>query len=307
MAIFQESIKSKIYKLILRLTNSKQKIEREFESGIFNKRDCPNPPDQFYVKYHITKNLVLGRIVYKISPKEQASTNTIIYLHGGAYIHKMAKQHWAFVAKIIDATQCQIIVPDYPLAPAYTYMDAYKMLMNLYKDLITNTLPQSIVLMGDSAGGGFAFGLAQKLRNESLPQPSKIIMLSPWLDLTLDNPAIDEVNKKDPFLGIDGLRKCACAYSGNTDLSNYLLSPINGTLTDLPKIVLFTGTHDILWPDASLLAQKLIQLKINFEYFEYPQMIHVWMILAMPEANDAFCKIVKQVNSLKVGSAIVDK
>jgi acetyl esterase/lipase len=302
-----ESIKSKIYKLILRLTKNKQKIAQEFKTGIFNKRDCPSPPDQFYVDYHITLNLVLGRNLFTIRPKEYNPTKTIIYLHGGAYIHNMAKQHWAFVAKIIDATQCQLMMPDYPLAPAHTFADSYNMLMDIYNKLIISTYPKNIILMGDSAGGGFALGLAQKIKAENLPQPAQIIMLSPWLDLSLSNQKIVEVDKKDPFLGVESLKMCAAAYAGNTALTNYLLSPIYGDLTNLPPMSIFTGTHDILWPDAALLAQKLAEQHIECDYFEYPNMIHVWMILAMPEANDAFGKIVKLLNSSNVEAATVDK
>jgi len=56
--------------------------------------------------------------------------------------------------------------------------------------------PDDLIMMGDSAGGGFALALAQKLKNESIDQPAQIILLSPWLDITLTNPDIKEIDRK---------------------------------------------------------------------------------------------------------------
>src|SRR5690606_3466899 len=109
-----------------------------------------------------------------------------------------------------------------------------------------------IVFMGNSAGGGLALGFAQKLRNENRtqPQPSQLILISPWLDITLSNPDIRMVDKKDKLLSIKGLRMAAKAYASSVDGNDFRVSPIYGDFSGLGKISLFIGTNDLFVADA---------------------------------------------------------
>lgn len=288
-----ESLKSKIYKAVLRLTNSKNKIVKEFKKGVFDKRDCPNPTKELFSKFRVERCHVGNRNVFTVKPKSTLSGKYILYLHGGAFVHNMAKQHWGFVRKLVSKTNFNVIVPDYPLAPTYTYRDSFEMIESVYEQLLQTTNESDIILMGDSAGGGFALSFAQYLRNHNKPQPSQIILLSPWLDLSLSNPEIEELNSKDPFLGVEGLKLAAQVYAGDTDLSYYQLSPIYGGLECLGEISLFTGTHDILHADAEKLKFYAADDLVKVNYFEYPKMIHVWMLLDMPEAEQVLNQIVE--------------
>jgi acetyl esterase/lipase len=93
--------------------------------------------------------------------------------------------------------------------------------------------------MGDSAGGGFALALAQALLEKELPQPGNIILISPWLDITMTNPEIPAFEEKDPMLAVYGLAEIGKVYAGNTDPGHYMLSPINGPVVGLAPITLF--------------------------------------------------------------------
>jgi acetyl esterase/lipase len=272
---------------------SKKRISKEFLTGNFSKQSCPEPTLNVQLKCEIEKKIISERSVYTLKSKAGLSKLTILYLHGGAYIHNMTRQHWKFLGTLIEQTDCTIVVPDYHLAPEYSYLHSFEMVESLYLEVLQNCKPGNLVLMGDSAGGGFALALAQKLKAENIVQPSQIILLSPWLDLSLMNPDIKAINRYDPFLGIEGLRMAAFAYAGNTNISHYLLSPLNGSITQLGQISLFIGTNDILVADARKLKLKAEENEIKINYYEYPKMIHVWMLLMMPEAKRAKAQIVK--------------
>lgn len=80
--------------------------------------------------------------------------------------------------------------------------------------------------MGDSAGGSLAF--AKKLFYDNAPiQPLKLILFSPWLDLTMQNPAIQQQECLDFILPLNALLQAGLKYAGGDDLSQYLLSPMN--------------------------------------------------------------------------------
>jgi acetyl esterase/lipase len=171
------------------------------------------------------------------------------------------------------------------------------MVMPLYKEIILQTAPSDVILMGDSAGGGFALALAQKMLEEDVPQPGKIILLSPWLDITLKNPEITSIDRMDPFLGVHGLRKAASAYAGNTDPGNFMLSPVNGPLEHLGKISIFIGSKDIFVADTRKLNRLMEAKGITLNYREYKDMVHVWMLLNFRESKQAREEIIKLIRS----------
>ena len=130
--------------------------------------------------------------------------------------------------------------------------------------------------MGDSAGGGMALALEEKLSQEQIEMPNKTILISPWIDLRLQNSKIDEFQKKDKQLNKDALILAGAAYSNNED--NYLVNPIDGDLSKLENITVFIGTNDILNPDVYLLQEKGKNQGIEIRIKEYENAAHIWMI-----------------------------
>jgi acetyl esterase/lipase len=145
--------------------------------------------------------------------------------------------------------------------------------------------------MGDSAGGGLALALAQKIKFEGLPSAGQVILLSPWLDITLTNPAITEIDRMDPFLSVKGLKKAGLAYTGQGDANSFMISPINGDLNAIGKISIFVGSRDLLAADARKLNCLAKEQCIPINYREYQDMVHVWMFLSFPEARLAQLEI----------------
>ena len=281
------SIESKLFYLLLRLINKKKFLEMQFAFGKFDFYNSKVPPKATRRICNIAKRTLNGRNLFVLTPKAQKSNTYILYLHGGAYVQNFVRQHWKFLSSLVAASDCTILAPDYPLAPEHTFVDAFNMVLPLYRDIISSVGPQNTVVMGDSAGGGFALALCQKLKIENVPQPKRLILLSPWLDLTLSNPDILPIDRDDPFLGIQGLRKAALAYAGGFDLSNYMLSPINGPLHGLASISIFVGSNDILVADARRLTMIAGQQGVSIDYREYKDMVHVWMLLYFRESREA--------------------
>lgn len=285
------SIESKLFHLLLRLINKKKLLDMQFAFGKFDFNNSRVPPKQTVKICNVATYTANGRNVFVLSPKSRKATQHILYLHGGAYVQNFVRQHWKFLSDLVASTDSAVTAPDYPLAPKHTFIDAFPMVISVYREMVANVGSDNIVVMGDSAGGGFALALCQRLKEENLPQPRRIILLSPWLDLTLTNPEIGSIDSHDPFLGISGLRKAAVAYSGGYDLNNYRLSPINGSLDGLAPISIFIGSNDILVADARKLRMMAKQRGIEIDYHEYSGMVHVWMLLYFPESRHAQEKI----------------
>jgi acetyl esterase/lipase len=161
------------------------------------------------------------------------------------------------------------------------------MVQQAYNKLISDFADSEFIFMGDSAGGGLALAFAQKLLNEKAAiQPIKLVLFSPWLDMSMENQEIKTIEKFDKILSVDALRKAASLYSGGDDLSNYLLSPIHGNFDGLGEVLVFYGTHEILYPD--VLKLKTITANLgNFHFREFDKMQHDWVLFPIPEAKQA--------------------
>ena len=218
-------------------------------------------------------------------------------MHGGAYYWNISKYNWSFAEKLIQETNATVVMPDYPLAPAANCDQVYEFVAEIYEELITRHHPENIILMGESAGGGLALGFSMFLRNENKNQPSQLILLAPWLDVSMNNPDILAVDKKDKILGIKGLQRAGIGYAGQTKLDNYKVSPIYGGLADLPQISIFVGTHDLLLADARKLKENADKSGVSINYLEYPKMFHVWILLnKLKEAQVATSQIISLIN-----------
>lgn len=220
-----------------------------------------------------------GRKVFVVKPKEQNETEyTIIYIHGGSYMAEVTREHWEFIRKIAVDTNATIIVPDYPLAPKYTYKEVFEMMEPLYKDVVEKVDSKDLIVMGDSAGGGLALALEEKLSQEGVSMPEKTILISPWLDVRLNNPEIEEVQKRDKELSKTKLQLAGIAYAGEYGINSYLVNPIDGDLSKLKNITIFTGTNDILNPDIHLIQEKAKEQGVTINIKEYENAGHIWMI-----------------------------
>lgn len=238
-------------------------------------------PEQVKEKCQLQTEKFMGRNIFIVTPKNRPKTSIkILYFHGGAYVAEATKQHWDFIENIVSDTGATVILPDYPLTPKYNYKDVFQMTVPLYKEIIEKVDTNQLIIMGDSAGGGLALALEQKVGTENLPMPAKTILISPWLDVRLTNPQIDEVQKKDKQLNKETLKLAGIAYAGEDGIDSYLVNPIDGDLAKLKNITILTGTHDILNPDVHILKQKAEEQEVGeqIEIKQYEEAGHIWVI-----------------------------
>ena len=116
------------------------------------------------------------------------SGKVLWYLHGGAYIFHASDFHWQFLDRIVQHTRATVIATNYPLAPNHQAAEVVPGLRAVYQAIVAATPTHQVVVAGDSAGGGLALACAQDWRDQQLPQPAHLCLLSPWLDIAMQNP-----------------------------------------------------------------------------------------------------------------------
>lgn len=236
------------------------------------------PPIRTIIQYNVKEEKFKNRKVFVITSKEnKKSDKYILYLHGGAYVMEATYKHWQFLEEIVDRTGMTLILPDYPLTPKNTYKEVFDMIEPLYKETIKKVGNENLIFMGDSAGGGMALGLLQKIGEENGVMPYKTILLSPWLDVTMTNPEIEEKEKVDPVLLKEALKIAGRHYAGIDGMESYLVNPILGPVDKLKNITIYTGTYDMLNPDVHKFIEKTKKLGVDIDLREKKKAIHIWM------------------------------
>eukprot|EP01090_Pellita_catalonica_P019958 TRINITY_DN693_c0_g1_i1.p1 TRINITY_DN693_c0_g1~~TRINITY_DN693_c0_g1_i1.p1 ORF type:complete len:618 (+),score=121.19 TRINITY_DN693_c0_g1_i1:157-2010(+) len=116
----------------------------------------------------------------------------VVYIHGGGYCVNSAYALRMQVREFSRVTGRPWLSLEYSLAPDYPFPTALNECFQAYLKITEKF--KSVVLCGDSAGGGLVVSLCLKLKQANVPLPAGLILISPWVDLSEHSLARD-VNK----------------------------------------------------------------------------------------------------------------
>lgn len=288
------SFQFKLWRFILKSQFSMSVNNTDIDLKKARRFEISEPPNKIEKTCNIDINVIRGRNVFTLTSKNKKindSNKTIIYFHGGAFISGITTPHWNFAQKLSNQFGLRIILPDYPVAPEKNYKDTIDFSIDLYKETLEKYNSSNIYLIGDSCGGGLSLSISQILLEKNLISPKKIILLSPWLDLSMSNPDIIGLQKNEVMLLPEKLKKAGELYSADLDVENPLISPINSNLAIYPELHLFIGTHDILLADSRKFVERAYKSGVKINLYGYDKMMHCWMIFPIPEAKKVVDKI----------------
>ena len=240
-------------------------------------------PDDAKVPREMRQYRIGGMQVFHMEPQDD-SKPIVLYIHGGAYFHNFSSRHWAAMAEWAATTGCGIVTPNYPLLYRYTATDAHPLMMQLYQQLLKQYSAGRLIIMGDSAGGGFTLALSQELRSDSIEQPKHLVLISPWVDVLGGDDALQD---KDTFLNAEVLRHVGADWAGEKDPRDPMISPLNGDMHELPPTDLFTGTWEIFYTDIVKTCDKMKAAGVDARLHVAEKMGHVYPIWPCPEGKKA--------------------
>lgn len=233
------------------------------------------PPRRLRTDVRVQVSHAAGRPVYTLTPAAAAPVGTVIYAHGGGWVNEISPPHWHLAAQIAAQACTTVLLPIYSLVPFGTAQQAQSLVVDLAMDAAGRG---PVGLAGDSAGGQIALSAALALRDAGT-QLAATVLISPALDLTWSNPRIPEVQPTDPWLGTPGGRVLAELWRGDLELTDPAVSPLFGEFASLGALSIFTGTRDVLNPDAHVLAQNARAAGVSVMLVEEAGQLHVYPLL----------------------------
>lgn len=233
-------------------------------------------------------SVINGNDLYTL--ENDRAESILFYLHGGAYAYGISEKQVKFCDDMAQRLNAKVYIPLYPLTPQATCRDAYPFLDAAYAEALKEGKP--IYLIGDSAGGGLALGFTEYLRDNGTQLPQKMFLLSPWVDVTMSDPAIAEYEQKDLMLSSYGLIELGKLWAGELDTKDPSVSPLYGEMKGLPPTMIFTGTDEVMVPDNTTLYHKMRKAGVDCSLIFGEGLWHVFVQDEFPEALTARDKIV---------------
>lgn len=280
------SIKSKIIKRLIKFSKFKKNTssienvkryinwcsKRKITSKIFNGMEKLKYKDYTYYKNENTESDAL-----------------LFYIHGGSFVDKPLYIQVKFAKKVAKKLNASLAIPLYktiPIGNAENFLEEmcelYSLFLNKYK---------KIYLMGDSAGGGAVLSLSLLLKDKNIKIPDALIMLSPWLDVSLENK---ELNDKDDIVcSIVGNKYCGSIWAGKYNINDYRVSPINGNFIGLNKIFVVCSKKELCYPDCIKFVNKLEES--NYEFIQFDNQFHNFELYPMKESEIVINEIYKYI------------
>jgi salicylate hydroxylase len=156
-----------------------------------------------------------------------------------------------------------------------------------YRALLARGIPASSILVsGESAGGGLAVALVLALRNAGEPLPAAIFAAAPFADLTLSGPTIKAFNGDDPAANRDLLTFMGASYFQGHEPTDPLVSPLFGDLSGLPPLFVTATQGEVLLSDTTRLAERAEKAGVDVTLRVVEDSVHVYPIFPfLPETK----------------------
>ena len=245
-------------------------------------------PDEVKFPRAVKQYKVGGMQVFEVAAQDDAKP-VVLYIHGGAYFHNFSSRHWAAMAEWAETTGCGIVAPNYPLLYRFTVKDAFPLMVQLYRQLLQRFPAKRVIVMGDSAGGGFSLALAQEVvKADSIDVPAHLVLISPWVDVIGGDDALQQY---DTFLNLEVLRHIGADWAADLDPRDPIVSPLYGDMKSLPPTDLFAGTWETFYTDVVNTYKKMKSAGVDTRLHVKDKMGHVYPLWPCPEGAEGLEQI----------------
>jgi acetyl esterase/lipase len=217
----------------------------------------------------------------------EPSGSAALYIHGGGMILGSVELYDVAIATYVAGSGVPILAVDYRLAPEHPHptpvedcLTALRWLTDRAPELGVD--PDRIAVMGDSAGGGLAAGVALLARDRGGPAIARQILIYPMLD--------DRTLVPDPTLipfatwtyddNITGWQSLLGDQAGSDTTSPYAAPARATDLTHLPPAYIEVGELDIFRDEDITYAQRLAATGTSVELHVHPGGIHAYDLFA---------------------------
>jgi acetyl esterase/lipase len=222
------------------------------------------------------------------------SKRIVLYFHGGGFFMSSPVEHRVLTWRIARACSGRVLAIEYRKAPDYAFPAWVEDALAAYKELLAaGHAASDIVVSGDSAGGNIALALAHRLRRDGLAMPGRLLLFSPWADLTCQGRSFRDNAVRDAMFDSGAVKALATYLTRGCDPFDPEVSPVYADFRGFPEMLTFAGSTEVFLDDARTVTRKARRAGIRADLHVYRHMPHVFLMFAgvIPTVKGAFGEI----------------
>ena len=210
-----------------------------------------------------------------IAPERQGQAH--LYIHGGGWAFMGGEACRGQAAQQASKLGLTTYAVDYRNPPEHRFPAALDDCVAVYREMLKTYRPENIVISGMSAGGNLTAAAALRIRDEGLPWPAAVGMMTPCVDGAFISDTLATNAQLDIVLKSSSMAEFWGVYAGGHDRTDPYLSPLHADFgKGFPPALLQSGTRDLLLSDTVRLHRALRNAGVEAE-------LHVWE--AMPHGG----------------------
>ena len=228
-----------------------------------------------------------GVVVQMATPAEGAAPGrAYLDVHGGSLVFGEGAFCRFGARRAADNHGVRCFGVDYRMPPEHPYPAALDDCVAVYRALLKDYAPENIIVGGQSAGGNLAAATVLRARDEGLPMPAGLVLLTPELDLTESGDTF-ETNRWVDVMLPRPLMNANLLYAGGHDLEHPYLSPLFGDFSGgFPTTFLQAGTRDLFLSNTVRMHRALRRARVPVELHVFEGMPHGGFMGMTPEDEE---------------------
>lgn len=228
-------------------------------------------------------------------PKGSAENRVIFSVHGGGGVSGSIYTHRKLFGHLAKAAGARALLIEYRQehhpVPLEDTIAAYRWLLDQGIDA------RHVAFAGDSIGGGLSVSAMLRAPESGLPTAAALMLLSPWVDLTVSNQTFDTNRETEAFFYKEVVKALASFYLAGTDPKDPLASPLYADLSSLPPTYIQAGGDETLLGESLQFAENARKAGVDVRVEVFPDQLHTFQMAAgyAPESDDAIQKLAEWV------------
>lgn len=234
-------------------------------------------------------------------PAKGLSCACILYLHGGGYMVGSPKVYRSVTTRLAQLSGARVFSLDYRLAPEHPFPAAPDDALAAYQWLLDQGVaPATLVLAGDSAGGGLSLALIHALKDRHLPLPAGAFVFSPYADLLATGQSVKENSRRCSMFDGPAVSRAAELYLQGQDGSSPLASALNGDFSDFPPLWIYVSDSEVVRDDGIRIAEKADAAGVTVRLNVWNGQPHAWPAFypLLPEADRCWKEVASVIRHM---------
>jgi acetyl esterase/lipase len=241
--------------------------------------------------------------VYSPGDPKKGPYPVVVFFPGGGYVAMNLDTHDKICKQLCSGIGAVVVSVDYRLAPEARYPAPLEDCVAAYRWVAKNAAELSgdasrIAAGGDSAGGNATAAVTLKLIAAGEKPPKALLLLCPWLEMSLASESMKTFAPDDGVLDTDIMTFFRDCYVRPSDWADPFASPVRADVSKFPPTLVIAGAIDPLRDDALQFADKLKKAGREVQLSSYAGMPHDFMLFpGIDDGDRAVAEIVRYAKS----------